>query len=141
LILVRPLRKSLLPGEAMLKEDPDREEVDRFIVEEIESVPHLEALLLLWKRQPNQWSPQEMADALYVSTSAAEPILLDLKQRGFAKLESGKYSYHATGERSELIAKVDRTYRRELVRISTMIHAKPSAAVRAFARAFRFTKD
>lgn len=125
----------------MLKEDPDREEVDRFILEEIESVPHLEALLLLWKGKPDQWSLQEMADALYISSEAAQAILLDLQQRGFAKLESGKYSYHATLQRNELIAKVDRIYRRELVRISTMIHAKPSAAVRAFARAFRFKKD
>ena len=125
----------------MVEEDPDIEEVDRFILEEIESVPHLEALLLLWKRQPDQWSAQDMADALYISPEAAQPILLDLKQRGFAKLESGKYSFHAARNRSELIAKVDRIYRRELVRISTMIHAKPSAAVRAFARAFRFTKD
>jgi predicted ArsR family transcriptional regulator len=125
----------------MVEEDPDIEEVDRFILEEIESVPHLEALLLLWKRQPDQWSLQDMADALYISPEATQPILLDLKQRGFAKLESGKYSFHGTGERSELIAKVDRIYRRELVRISRMIHAKPSAAVRAFARAFRFTKD
>jgi hypothetical protein len=82
-----------------------------------------------------------MAEALYISPEATQPILLDLKQRGFAKLESGRYVYHTTAERNELIAKVDRTYRRELVRISTMIHAKPSAAVRAFARAFRFTKD
>lgn len=125
----------------MLEEDPDREEVDRFILEEIESVPHLEALLLLWKRKPDQWSLQEMAGALYISPEAAQSILLDLKQRGFVKLESGNYGYHATRRRDELIEKVDRTYRRELVRISTMIHAKPSAAVRAFARAFRFTKD
>lgn len=125
----------------MLEENLHREEVDRFILEEIDSVPHLEALLLLWKRQPNQWSLQDMADALYIAPEAAESILLDLKQRGFAKLQSGRYSFHATGQRNELIAKVDATYRRELVRISTMIHAKPSAAVRAFARAFRFTKD
>jgi predicted ArsR family transcriptional regulator len=125
----------------MLERDPERDEVDRFILGEIESVPHLEALLLLWKRQPDQWSIQQMAEALYISPEAAQPILLDLKQRGFAKLESGRYSYHATAQRDELIAKVDRIYRRELVRISTMIHTKPSAAVRAFARAFRFTKD
>ncbi len=124
-----------------MEENLHREEVDRFILEEIDSVPHLEALLLLWKRQPNQWSLQDMADALYIAPEAAESILLDLKQRGFAKLQSGRYSFHATGQRNELIAKVDATYRRELVRISTMIHAKPSAAVRAFARAFRFTKD
>jgi hypothetical protein len=36
---------------------------------------------------------------------------------------------------------VDATYRRELVRISSMIHSKPSPAVRQFARAFRLKKD
>jgi len=36
---------------------------------------------------------------------------------------------------------VDETYRREVVRVSTLIHSKPSSPVRDFARAFRFTKE
>jgi hypothetical protein len=32
-------------------------------------------------------------------------------------------------------------YRREVVRVSNMIHAKPALALRDFAQAFRFTKE
>jgi hypothetical protein len=37
--------------------------------------------------------------------------------------------------------RVDTAYRREIVRISTMLHSKTSPSVREFARAFRFKKD
>lgn len=40
-----------------------------------------------------------------------------------------------------MISQLEAIYRREIVRISTLIHAKPSAAIRDFARAFRFTKE
>ena len=39
------------------------------------------------------------------------------------------------------MAAVDTTYRRELIRVSRLIHSKPSAAVREFARAFRLKKE
>lgn len=125
----------------MPEEDLQRREIDQFILDEIDSVPHLEALLLLWNRRPKQWQLDEMAAALYIHPDHALPIMQDLTRRGFASFESGNYSYRHTPERSDLIGKVDRMYRREVVRISTMIHSKPSASVRAFARAFRFKKD
>jgi hypothetical protein len=40
-----------------------------------------------------------------------------------------------------MMLQVDAAYRRDLVRISTMIHAKASSAVREFARAFRLKKE
>ena len=40
-----------------------------------------------------------------------------------------------------LIEALDARYRRDLVRISRMIHAKASPGVRDFADAFRFAKD
>jgi hypothetical protein len=36
---------------------------------------------------------------------------------------------------------VEKTYRRELLRISRMIHSKAPSSVREFARAFKFKKD
>ena len=36
---------------------------------------------------------------------------------------------------------VDFAYRRDLVRISTLIHDKASSPIREFARAFRIRKD
>lgn len=125
----------------MPKDTQANRQVDQFILEEIDSVPHLEALLLLWRRRPQRWSVEEMARSLYISAEAAGAILHDLKQRGMVTMDEESYSYDPAFKDSGLMEEVDRTYRRELVRISRMIHSKASPAVREFARAFKFKKD
>jgi len=126
-------------------ENPDKQEVDRFIVEEIDSVPHLEALLLVWRRRPNAWLAEEMAQMLYVPVPNAEKLLQDLARRGLVDVLPGtpdRYAYRPESqEEDKLLEQVEATYRRELVRVANMIHSKAPAAVREFARAFRFTKD
>jgi hypothetical protein len=125
--------------------DPDRQQVDRFIVDEIDSVPQLEALLLFWKYRPKAWSSESMARALYVSPEVSQEILRHLAQRRLiAEVEgtSGEFALHADSEEKErLLASLDAIYRRELVRISNMIHSKASRAVRDFANAFRLKKE
>ncbi len=121
------------------------EKVYQFILDQVESVPHLEALLLLWNSRPQPWTVENLARRLYVSTEVVGSLLQDLERRRLIVLESGppqgyRYASEST-EKDELIAAVDGTYRREVVRISTMIHSKPSSSVREFARAFRFTKE
>jgi hypothetical protein len=44
------------------------EEVDLFIEKQIETVPHLEVLLLIWRGRPKAWIPSEMASALLRSS-------------------------------------------------------------------------
>jgi hypothetical protein len=111
--------------------------VDEFIVEKIDGVPHLEALLLIWNRRPQTWSVDDIARALYVHADVSRKILEDLKQRFLIADDNGKYFYEESEEKNKLMSAVDRTYRSELVRISRMIHAKSSPALRDFARAFR----
>lgn len=129
----------------MPEEPPDRNQIDRFILDEIDSVPQLEALLLIWNNRPKEWSCEDMAKALYVSDDIAQTILKDLASRRLIDEISGSRGQFAllaeSPEKEVMLAALDRTYRRELVRISTMIHSKASRAVRDFARAFRFTKD
>jgi len=125
----------------MPEDNQANQQVDQFILGEMDSVPHLEALLLFWKHRPHRWSIEEMAHSLYISVEATEAILQELKQRGMVTLEEGTYSYDPAFRHSNLMEEVDRTYRRELVRISRMIHSKASPAVREFARAFKFKKD
>jgi len=122
--------------------NPDTgQQVDQFILEEIESVPHLEALLLIWNNRPKPWSVEEMAAALYVPPETAGAILQLLQQSGFVTSESDRYMYDPASTRNGLLQELDRTYRRELVRVSRMIHSKGSPAVREFARAFKLKKD
>lgn len=122
-----------------------RKLVDQFVVDEIDSVPHLEALLLLWSRRPKGWSPKEIAETLYVESGVAERILKDLSQRSLAVGTPGVselFFYDSTSEeRNRLVLALDGVYRQDLVRISTIIHSKASPASREFDKAFRFTKE
>ena len=119
--------------------------VDNFIVDEIDSVPHLEALLLLWRSAPQHFSAAQIAGQLYITQGQGAAIAEDLQRRGLIARDHGGaagffYDMHSE-ERNRLIEAVDATYRRELIRISGIIHSKPSPGVRAFADAFRFRKD
>jgi DNA-binding MarR family transcriptional regulator len=134
-----------------MEEIPAQREVDEFILRRIDSVPHLEALLLLWTSRPREWPVDDMAKALYVRTDMAQAILEDLVQRELivavpsppdVSNQSKRYVYAVhSDDQNKLMQAVDRTYRHELVRISTMIHSNASSALRDFARAFRFTKE
>ncbi len=120
-------------------------EVDQFVLAHIDSVPHLESLLLLWNNRDRSWSVKDVAARLYVKPEQAGKILQDLEREDLVATvheSEDLFRYNAKSlERDHLMEMVSATYSRELVRLSTLIHAKASPAVREFARAFRFTKD
>lgn len=122
-----------------------RLQVDRFVLEQIDTVPHLEAMLLLFNSRPKAWSTDEMAKSLYVRNEVASRILDNLLHRNLIAVspdQSDGFFYSADDEgQNKLLHDVDAIYRKEVVRISSMIHSKASAGVRDFARAFRFEKD
>jgi hypothetical protein len=121
------------------------QEVLRFILDRIDSVPHLEALLLLWESRPKVWTEEELARRLYVKTDVARTLLQDLVRQSLIVNVPGDanlYAYESTSaELDSLVSAVEAKYRVEIVAISTMIHRKASSAVRGFAEAFRFTKE
>lgn len=129
----------------MAENNQHEAEIYRFIMQEIDSVSQLEGLLLLWHNRPRPWTAADLAQRLYVDGDAAREILLDLMRKQLISSLPGqpeKYHYESKSEEQDrLMARLDATYRREIVRVSTMIHSKPSPAVRDFARAFRFTKE
>lgn len=116
-----------------------------YILEKIESVPHLEAVILLWNSRPVGWTAEELASRLYVPSERAVEIMQDLIRQQLAQQAPGpppRFSYLArSDEQNEWMFRVDTAYRREIVRISTMLHSKTSPSIREFARAFRFKKD
>jgi sugar-specific transcriptional regulator TrmB len=116
-----------------------------FIDQQIDSVPHLEALILLWNSRPVGWTAEELSSRLYLPPERAAEVLRDLQRLEIAQEIPGtppKYSYFPrSNEQDELLHQIDVAYRRDLVRISTMIHEKASSPIREFARAFRIRKD
>lgn len=122
-----------------------REHIDRFLVNEIDSVPQLEALLLIWNHRPQKWSSADLARELYVAPEVAQEILRHLALHRFVvevEEKSGCFALRLESEETKnLLEELDKVYRRELVRISNLIHEKASRAVRDFASAFRFKKE
>lgn len=116
-----------------------------FILKNIDSVPQLEALVLLWNNRAAAWTRDELASRLYVAKEKVSDLLRDLVRLHLiteSQTSPPKYSYFAgSEEQDELMRQVDAAYRHDLVRISTMIHSKASSPIREFARAFRLKKE
>lgn len=120
-------------------------EIEQFLLDSIDTVPHLEALLLLFQSPAVVWTVAELAARIYVNEKQAAGILDDLTRRTLiSRVEQSppKYQY-APGSRQqrELIDKVARTYRTQLVQVTRFIHSNASASVRDFARAFRLKNN
>ncbi|HLH09468.1 MAG TPA: hypothetical protein VKW78_19675 [Terriglobales bacterium] len=116
-----------------------------FIYENIASVPQLEALVLLWNSRPVWWTRDELASRLYIPPDQVAKLLRDLVRMQLIAESNTlppKFSYLAKSEeQNQLMASLDATYRKDLVRISTMIHSKTSSGVREFARAFQLNQE
>lgn len=115
--------------------------VRHLIAERLDSIPELEAVLLLRESGTHDWTPDEAGRRLYVSTTVATHILERLRDGGFVIEGESGYRYHPQSD--ELADAVDQlaiAYRRHLVTITQMVHSKPSRSVRDFANAFRLRK-
>jgi hypothetical protein len=116
-----------------------------FIHEYIDSVPHLEALILLWNSRPVGWTAEELSSRLYAPAEQVGSVIRVLVRLQIVQENPGppaRFSYFPrSDEQNEMMVLVDNAYRRDLVRISTMVHSKASSPVREFARAFRFRKE
>ncbi len=118
-------------------------DVLQFIAEKIDSVPHIEALLLLYGQPDQRWSIELMAARLYVTRTAAQVILNDLERARLVHATGNSvYAYEGTWDASgELMARVAETYRRSLAAVAAFIHGRASRSVQEFARAFDLKRD
>lgn len=119
-------------------------EVLKFLQENIESVPHLEALLLLWQNVPTEWNAVDVAARIYVPLALSLSILDDLTRRRLTIRTGGeplRYSFNREGAAAAIVPEVAAAYRHQLIAVSTFIHAKGPASVLAFARAFQIKGD
>lgn len=128
----RAAQKSILVSE---------EALSRFILDKIDSVPHLEALLLLWHNRPRAWLKEEMAARLFVQPGKARSLLEDLVRHTLAAKDEDEYRYASSAENDRVAAGIAEAYRTDLIRISTAIHSKASRGVLEFARAFDLTRN
>ena len=119
------------------------QEVVQFIVEQLHTVPHLEALLLIWQNPATPWTSELLAARIYVTPNVGRNILEDLKALGVVqpRTDAAYYYEPAWDEQRQLLPRLADLYRRQLVQVTKLIHSKGSSSVREFARAFQIKKE
>lgn len=122
---------------------PIADDVRRFILTSVPSVPYLEALLLLRSDGATQWDPFRLARRLYISESQAMDLLQTLAQSQVVlRAEDGGFTYApATPELVRAIDRLAETYAWNLVGVTDLIHSRLDKRAQQFADAFRWRKD
>jgi hypothetical protein len=116
-------------------------DVARFILEKIDTVPELEALLLLKHTSPQGWRAGALASRLYVPPREAIAVLAKLARLGLAAAGGEDFRFNLASPDAPLLERLAVSYRTQLTAIARLIHAKPSSALREFARAFDVKSD
>ena len=117
--------------------------IQRFILEKIESVGELEALLILWSDRDKRWNARSLSRQLYINENKTEQILGALVLKGLVSVEEKsipEYSYGpGTPELDDYVEALAKIYSRHIVPVTNLIHSKPR--IQGFADAFRFRKE
>jgi len=118
----------------------------QFLLTSIDSIAQLEGLLWLRAHAGQGWDAATLARHLYVTGTEAAALLAPLAARGLVAVEESSYSYRpATAELDAMVAQIAELYRKYLIPVTNLIHAKPKESgksrIEAFANAFRLRKD
>ena len=120
------------------------EDLRRFVLTSIPSVPFLEALLLMRADPDHAWRRDTLARRLYVREKTAEDLLVDLcRARIVVPCQDGdayRYAPFDTGMR-ERIDRLADVYARHLVEVTHLIHSSLDRKAQQFADAFKWRKD
>jgi hypothetical protein len=129
---------------------PLADDMRRFILTSIPSVPYLEALLLLRTAQDADWDVNTVARRLYVAETRAAELLMALRDAGIAEQivpdvdEPSSVRYRYRPASPQLAARLDalaQAYAEHLVPVTDLIHSRLDKRAQQFAEAFRLRKD
>ena len=126
---------------------PLPEDIRRFVLTSIPSVPHLEALLLLRSAQEHFWSDSQLAGRLYIGEKVAHALMAELCRSGMTVVRENDdrtYSYRYQPSSPALRLTIDtlaELYARQLVEVTHLIHSKLDRKAQQFADAFKWRKD
>lgn len=117
------------------------DELKRFIAAHIDSISHIEALLLLRESYPKVWSAKALADRIYVHERIAGAVLKRLHDDGLASLGPNGYCFGCDSpQKEDAVNRLAEAYRTYLIPVTNLIHNKPTR-IQEFADAFRLRRD
>ena len=124
---------------------PIPNDVARFILLGIPSVPYLEAMLLLRSETDHPWDAKRAAQRLYLAENNAQSLLEELCGKGIVELvdqQTRLYRYHPVSEEiAQVIDLLAKVYAENLIEVTNLIHSKTNKKAQQFADAFLWKKD
>ena len=119
------------------------DDVRRFILTSIPSVPFLEALLLLRSDRRRSWPSGLVASRLYIAEKDALELLRGMESSGIARGGAdGAFTYApASAELDATLDALELAYAQNLVGVTDLIHSRVEKRAHQFADAFRWKKE
>jgi hypothetical protein len=121
------------------------EEVQRFVVDYIDSIAELEAMLFLREHRDRSWTCALVADRIYSSEEFTAGMLLKLTEKGLLTADTTtpplfRYGPH-THEVERLLDQLAEVYAKYLVPVTNLVHNKSRRNIQGLADAFKFKKE
>lgn len=123
--------------------EPLPDEIRRFVLTSIPSVPYLEALLLLRSQPQQAWTSAEVARRLYLPEARGAELLHALQESALvAGSDADGFRYAPRDqELRTTIERLNQLYATRLVEITSLIHTRLEKRALQFAEAFRWKKE
>jgi Mn-dependent DtxR family transcriptional regulator len=120
------------------------DEIRRFILINIPSIPYLETMLLMRKDAEHQWDADQIAKRLFIDNKAATLLLLQLQVAGIITIVNKQSAAYQYGPKSaDLMKTIDQlaeTYSANLIEVTNLIHSNINKKAHKFADAFLWRK-
>lgn len=123
--------------------EPIPEDLRRFILTSVPSVPFVEALLIFREAQGTPVTIDLLARRLYMGERSAAEIVGQLRSsRLIEPVEgAGGHHYAPAPELADMIEQLAHFYRTQLVDVTDLIHSKTGRMAQQFADAFKLRRD
>lgn len=120
------------------------QEVQRFLVDHIDSIAELEALLFLREHRNQSWSCSSVAERIYLNEEVTGSLLVKLTSKSLITADGAppatfRYGSHGH-ETARLIDQLAEVYAKYLVPVTNLVHKKSRRNIEGIADAFNFKR-
>jgi hypothetical protein len=124
----------------MRRQIPD--DVHRFVLTSVASVPFLEAMLLLRAHSSESWSASGLAQRLFVSATLGDELLTQLSDAGLATqgADAGTFRWNTGTAMTPVVDRLAEVYSVNVVDVTALIHSRQERRANQFADAFRLRR-
>lgn len=123
---------------------PIPDNIRRYVIQCVPSVPYLEALLLMRERPTVFWQAEVLGRRLYLGEQDTARLLLKLHADGLVARDPGDRTAYrfapVSPELEDIWAELAAVYARNLIEVSTLIHTRPAGKAKILADAFVWRK-